>query len=476
MHKDNYAKVVYKYDDQNNMTEKHFYDAKEQPCLSVDNIAGANLRYDNRGNLIEEIPLGIDGQLQSGRLISQFKYDQGGNIIEFAVFDKDRNPVLNSIGYHKYIAEYNYLNQNIQTSYYNTANQLVLLKDQHYAIVRIKYDNKGSQIEKAFFDTADQPCESADGFAILRNEVNSLGYIVRQTYFDKNNNPTDPNNYVPEGIVKYDKWGNMIYIASANGNGTLINNPNTGWAVMECEYDIRGNKLWIAYFNKEKELCYQKDINACKVVYNYNNKGYLTEEKYYDDKMGLRSTEYAIIRYKYDDKNRQIEVAYFDENDKPTNALLGEICRYECIYQGNSAKMIQQKCYRANGTAYGTWDNENKKWMGQTQEMATATPKVKNTGENANSNWRTEVNNTSLPLSIGDGVSVIKIKSTERSCMLVVQFENYSVYGLSDSEITDLKRFAESYKSELKKTKIFPANIRISVVLVDKAGREILTT
>ena len=49
-----------------------------------------------------------------------------------------------------------------------------------------------------------------------------------QFFFDKNGLPTDPKVMVPEGAVEYDKWGNVIYLASLDGKGNLIRNPQTG--------------------------------------------------------------------------------------------------------------------------------------------------------------------------------------------------------------------------------------------------------
>ena len=117
-------------------------------------------------------------------------------------------------------------------------------------------------------ETADEEVGCPDGTT----------FLIRQLFYNENNKPTNPSVMVPEGVCKYDKWGNLIYIAAMDGYGKLIRNPKTGWAVARYEYDVKGNKLLEAYYDKNDKPTLLNDEDYSKIEYAYDDKNNIVKK------------------------------------------------------------------------------------------------------------------------------------------------------------------------------------------------------
>lgn len=276
-----YAIIKRKYDEYGNMIQNRYYGADGRLTL-VNGTAGADDTYDLRGNLTENKPVGLNEQLASGKLISRYKYDENDNIVEFALFHGNGNEATNSLGYHKYVKQYDNRNNPVEERYYNTNGRLTRYDDDNYAIVRNKYDDRGFRIERRVFDVNDHPVCCSEGWAMSRYEFDAMGNTIRQLFFDVDDSPTNPNKMVPEGICKYNAQGQMTYIAAADGHGNLIDNPKSGWSIRENKYDRRGNMTEVAFFDKNHNPVVVKGDNYSKVLYFYDLRGNQTEVQYYN--------------------------------------------------------------------------------------------------------------------------------------------------------------------------------------------------
>ena len=146
-------------------------------------------------------------------------------------------PALNSWNIHRCVMVYNSLNQETERRWYDVSGNLTTYNTDKYAIVRYKYDLLGNVVSTAYFGVDKKPVKCNEGWASTLNVYNKMGKIVKQSFFDINGNPTDPKVMVPVGICDYDKWGNMTFIASQDGHGHYIINPQTGWAILRMTYD-----------------------------------------------------------------------------------------------------------------------------------------------------------------------------------------------------------------------------------------------
>ena len=77
-------------------------------------------------------------------------------------------------------------------------------------MIRNTYDSKGDNTQTSFYDTSGKlVCKKADPYAIHKSEYDNTGRVVRQTYYNEKGKLTSPAVWAPEGLCKYDQWGNM---------------------------------------------------------------------------------------------------------------------------------------------------------------------------------------------------------------------------------------------------------------------------
>lgn len=470
LNNEGYAKLIKKYDDRGNQIELMYYDIANKPTVIKKGYAGKKYKYDDRGNIIEALSLGTDGNLAPNKLAVRYKYDKFDNEVEFAVFDKNNNPAMNSLGYFKYVKKYNERNQEVEVCYFGKDNKAILLDGKKYAIVRYEYDNKGNKIQTSFFDVHDKPCINNEGYAIYKNQYDAMGRLIRQTYFDGNGVPTQPAVMVPEALVQYDKWSNRVYIAWADGNGGLIIHPQLGYAVQRSEYDIKGNIISVSYFDKEDKPCEGKTEKYSRKESIYDKENRNTENRYYAANGNLRTSDYAIERAEYNEKGQLCEYSLYNYQEKPVNCSDG-YHRYTITYT-DEGYYKEQKYYKANNTLFAsfTYNPKTEEWK-RTDSQQSATREVDNQSE-----WRTYWQNLipECPADIGNNMEILSISLPKsNACFVTMRLVEISKYNISDSELQEIKDASIETAKNFKSLSGMPNSAKMTLILVDKAKREL---
>ena len=136
------------------------------------------------------------------------KYDNRGNIIEQAYYDAEGNLYATNMG---------------------------------FAIVRTAYNQQGKKTEETFYGTDDKPCIGATGYACATFNYDPKGNPSEVNYFKYLNNKMDPTLnicLVSKEVYEYDDSNNCIGIKyyDVKGRPALWNNQYTS---VENEYDGR---------------------------------------------------------------------------------------------------------------------------------------------------------------------------------------------------------------------------------------------
>ena len=456
-----FAQKAYTYDDKGNMINERFYDENKKLVL-VDGVAGNNYKRDDHGNIIEEFPIGINQKMAKGRLMVRYKYDDKDNLIEFAVFDAEGKPTTNSNNFHKYTQKFNNRNQCIETCYYNTKGELTSYSYHNYCIERFEYDERGLNVKVSYFDKNNDPtnCNGSQSgsYSSLVSEYDMYGRVIKQFYFDKNGLPTDPKIMVPEGAVEYDKWGNMVYIASLDGKGNLIHNPQTGWSYMRREYDNKGNELWVSYFNEKQQAILCKD-GYHKVVKTYTNSNKMESVSYFDvnENPMLNYGSHKDV-YKYDENDLCIEFACFGKTGKPVNCSAGY---HKIVYTYNKDQSYRdRKYYSAAGKMLWHEQNINGSWV------------------EVNTNWQKDLFDFAdeLPFDLGEDADNLVIQSAKvisSSRIEIVVVAPKSKYDMAISMIDDYKQTLIMITKYIKQQLEIPKNVTVKGILKDSKGREL---
>ncbi len=457
-----FAQRRHTYDDRGYELSDRYYNTKGELTL-VDGIAGTDYKVDGHGNIIEDIPVGTNNKLASGKLITRYKYDDKDNLIEYALFNGDGKPATNSLKYHKYTQAFNERNQCIETCYYNTKGELTNYSNNNYCIERNEYDERGFKTKVSYFDKNNQPAvyygEQDGSYSSLTSEYDIYGRVIRQFFFNKDGNPTDPNVMVPEGAVEYDKWGNMVYLASLDGHGNLIKNPQTGWSVMRCEYDNRENQLWIAYYNEKDAPTKCKD-GYHKQVNTYTNGNKQETTSYFD--VDLKPTlvnGYHQERYKYDENNQCVELGYYGKSGSLVTCSYG-FARITFTYNTDQS-FRDRKYYSASGKMLLHEQYINGNWV-----------KVKN--------WQKDVSDFAdeLPIDLGEDAGNLVIQSAKvisSSRVEIVMVAPKSKYDMASSMIEAYKQALEMATGYVKQQMEIPNNVTVKGILKDSKGRELST-
>jgi YD repeat-containing protein len=157
------------------------------------------------------------------------------------------------------------------------------------------------------------------------------------------------NGYNAQEIDYYDESNNLIYTISYDNNGDLEETPN-GIAVIQKEYDNRGNLVQQSYYNEN--LLRTAPSGPAIIKYKYDQSDHKTETIYCGTNGQPLGNGLAIVRLEYDDNGNIIEKRHLDSDRKLTN----RICIYKYEYDDKGRK-IEERFYDNSEQIIKTGDN-----------------------------------------------------------------------------------------------------------------------
>lgn len=505
-----YYKAVWTYDENGNLASERFYDLKNNLALNSDDVAGYDYVRDERGNILTNTPIGLDGKLKKGKLVAKRKFDKFDNEIEYAVFENGK-PALNSLNYHRYVCKYNNRNQPTEIVYYGKNGELVRYSDDKYAIQQQEYDTKGNRVRCTYFGTDKKPVVSKEGWHTSTYEYDAQGRVTRQLFYGLNGKPTDAKVMVPEGICKYDKWGNMIYLAALDGKGNFIINPNTGWSIMRKEYNLRGKVLLEAYFSEADKPIINKQQGYHKAQYEYDDKGNETSVAYWNaDKKPMkvegfhkRTREYdkngnnVLEAYwgtdnapiivngihkttaTYNEKGQQTEVRHFGTKGQPVETSYG-YHRFTVTYDTDEVTAKMMKYYRLNGSLLLSLRWNGTEWIPIENNMG-GTSASTTSSASGSADWKTMINTElqeGLPTDLGeeaDHLTIVYVKVTSNTSFELGMKIPYSKYELSENQLKTYEGYVNMIAERMKEELKTPSSVRCRCILSDNKGRSVYT-
>lgn len=452
------------YDDRGNQLEIRYVNARGELCNTSEGWAMKKSEYDERGNTTANYWLDAQGKLPRHWVNVRYTYDEHDNLIKISYVNAEGKPALNQRKFHQ--AEYtcNDRGQDTEVRYLDLAGNLISIDNDNAAIWQWKYDDRGNCIETATFDEKGKPvCRKTEKYAISRNEYDATGRLIRQSYYGTNGKPTPVNQYVPEGFVQYDEWGNINYIASGDGYGNLIINPASGWAIKRTVYNRRGQTLEERYYDQNDKPMIEPSSKFHLIKYIYDERNNLQSESGYDTKE-VPTLAYGVFMttFSYDEFGRKITAAFFGVNEKPTNAENG-IHKWCYTYDDFSSQSSRKAGYDKNGKLKISqcWNGES--WVTETTTTSTT--------------WQNEVREIAkkLPLDLGEDAQHLTLCSwtvlSNTSTEVVFRIPN-SKYNTSEQDMafyqSTVEIFAQQFKSAL------PSGVHLNVVLQDTKNREII--
>jgi hypothetical protein len=247
-----YASFEATFEKGDHRIELRFFDLKHQLVVSADGYAVERVKYDSRGNVIEEAFYDVNGKLilaggekEYARVVHQ--YDERSDQVESSYFGADNKPVKLALGYHS---------------------------------VHRTYDNHHNAFEFRYYGLRGEPIEISGGYARRLQHVDKYGNLIDEAILRLNGTPVSFRG-CSQHVNKYDARQRRIEERCVGLDGHLAFRTD-GFAVRRFQYDERGNQTEAAYFGTQNEPIrwYQKVQHTTKSVYDtHDNK---IEETYLD--------------------------------------------------------------------------------------------------------------------------------------------------------------------------------------------------
>jgi antitoxin component YwqK of YwqJK toxin-antitoxin module len=325
-------KLVKEYDIKGNLLSTSIFDQNDKPVLN---------RY--------------------GVFRTNYKYDRDDNETEADYFDTKSKPTVTAWGYAEKVRDYKRGFNTTETYYYN---ETMIVRSTRLAdsvaIIWHKYDQQGNETETQYFDPQNNPLANSQGAQKIQYEYSSDGMLMRtvRTGFKEMSMLWDKQLSLWLNF-DHDNKGRTTSIRFKSNTGLPVLNPENAALLTKYSYDAWGRihsiscwwndstKMSCALGYQEVVNRYNEDGQLVEVnlndsignpydaigynrqVYRYNEKGLSSELAFFNrDKPALFSLEQASVsnfhrlQYNYDGFNRLRTINYFDENDRPVNAIL----------------------------------------------------------------------------------------------------------------------------------------------------------
>lgn len=218
------------------------------------------------------------------------------------------------------------------------------------------------------------------------------------------------------------------------------------------------------------------------VVYKNSNDGLILTQSYFlsngqpvADKSGVH--EY---RYKYDDGANCIETTYYNTDNKLCGTNKYAYDKNGSVIQKSVYDKSNNLCFKydydSNGKSTKTFDAVEEKRKAelekQRQEEAVKQQQASEAAS-AVSSWLDTFRRISTPSRMDSDYTIIDKKISGKSVTLTIKLVNYSKFQLNDANKSEVGNKALQIKNKYSKNK--PSGTSLTVVVVDKSGREILT-
>lgn len=314
-------------------------------------ICGEHIERDSAGRIIKITTVNREGKpaIGEGNVVhTLYEYNDDGEVKSKTYLGRIDQKVIGADGY----ASVHYLweNRNLcQSSFYDNKDAPTLDAN-GVSIIRLKYDDKGMQIYKGYFNQQGEPCKdkefgissiatkcdergniasvisynergeimASDSFAETRIKYNEIGEPISVSFYDTKGSPCIVKGEGSRIDYEYDEYGHEISTTTYDESGNMYAGTR-GFARTEKKYDDRGNMVYLALFDTQGE-------------------GYL------DTEMGFSS-----IKMSYDDRGNTTSIAFFGKNGEEINGSDG-FHKMEAEYDQNG-KEISHKLYDKDGKA-----------------------------------------------------------------------------------------------------------------------------
>ncbi len=312
------AGIDFTYDDRGNLVEIVCIGVDGKPVIGANGAAGFRQKFDDQGNRVEFGMLGTDGKPKVGNdrvATTKTQYDTRGNVVENAFFDVDGNPVLNANGIAGVWQTFDAQSRRADLRYFGL-DRGAIASQEGIAAIKYKYDPRGNIAEYAYFDVNGQPTRHKAGFAGILQTFDERNKITAYTTIGLDRAPVVNTNGSAGWRQTYDSYGHILSLSFVDAAGARAMTKE-GYSEFRQSFDPRGNVLDKSYFDAHGAAVAIHNGGYQRVAWTYDGRDDLVEEAYFNaDGKPAHDSGCVKIEYTYDNLGRETSVGYFDANDQ----------------------------------------------------------------------------------------------------------------------------------------------------------------
>lgn len=347
----NVTVLVREYDTRGNVTRISVF-ADEECSQRQNDDEGVAIReyvYDDNGNEIESVNFDKDGIRTFGAehwAIRKTEYDEAGNPVAVRWYAPDGTPTYNSSRKAGILRTFDHHGNITQETSIGTDGKPLST----FLICRYTYDDADNQLSEAVFNIDGTPASGGLGYHRAESDYDSNKREIERRYYDTKGNLTGYNGSKVAVIqYEYDNRGNITETSYFNNERKPVDN-NDHYASQRSEFDNLGRITRQRYFDvngkptdpnvmvPEGITGYDKYGNINYVASLDGNGNYI-----YNPMLGA-----AIKRMTFDLKGNQTEQSYYDENDKPVVSKTDGYHRSTASYD-RRGNIVEQAYFDASG-------------------------------------------------------------------------------------------------------------------------------
>lgn len=408
--KDGYALLKTVFNERNQVVAVSVFDPEACPTVSAKGFHQAALRYDVRGNVVEQTWFGVDGKRVFAKFpiapslgedeaiwakqvayVSslRYEYDTLGHILSTRAFGLGDEPVLGLAGAHK--IEFFYNEKSIcngarffdadgaptisllgfagYQSYYDDRwllcerrylgpdGKLMLHVDSDhgviYAALRISYDDHGRHETVTFLDTELKPFLTNLRASSVRKKYDARGNEVERQFLGLDGKPIDSSRGHATLRAEYDVFDNIIRQSQYDAKGKII--PIApGHFSTAYKSNFAGQTVEMTYLDDRGRLA-QDDYGVARVEYEYDGRGLDIERRLFDsqNRLVVSGQGFAKCRARYNEAGQMTSRRFFAATGEVfNNPLLGyaeEEYSYDCLRRSIEMRYLDPEGGLVNG-------------------------------------------------------------------------------------------------------------------------------
>ena len=217
-----------------------------------------NRKYGEYGELVEEKMLQPDG---SAGYVVKYKHDEALKIIETAYFDLEGKSADGPGGWSvhttQYLRESDGSGSRRVDRYFNRAGNPVEAGAERVAVEVFSFDVNGRCVKVEAYGVQNEKILCASGYHCARFDYDRFGYRSSESYFGTNDEPRVANLASDVSChalhMVNDEIGNVLEATTCGTNGMPMNIPSRGYARESKKYDAKNRVIEWAFYDKDEK-------------------------------------------------------------------------------------------------------------------------------------------------------------------------------------------------------------------------------